>query len=59
MEELIEMLEEVKKIGGEILEEVKKRKALQEQILEQIQLLEKKKPHRWSRAGLKKQLWLL
>jgi hypothetical protein len=46
MEELIEMLEEVKKIGGEILEEVKKRKALQEQILEQIQLLEKKKPHR-------------
>ena len=44
MEELLKMLEEVKKIGGEILEELKKRKALQERILEQVRVLEKKSP---------------
>ena len=42
MEELIGMLEEVKKIGEEILEELQKRKALQERILEQVRVLEQR-----------------
>jgi hypothetical protein len=43
MEELLKILEEVKKIGEEILEELKKRK----------RGAWKKRPHRWSRAGLR------
>jgi len=46
MEELIEMLEEVKRIGEEILEEVKKRKELEDRILEQVRVLDQKRPHR-------------
>ena len=44
MEELVKMLEEVKKIGEEIKMELKKRKELEEQILEQIRVLEEKDP---------------
>jgi hypothetical protein len=44
MEELVKMLEEVKRIGEEIKMELKKRKELEDRILEQIQLLDKKDP---------------